>query len=416
MQIYVGRDANPNMDATLNAACGEAGVAVRGKLTGKQLEVVGPVAARQYKKLFGENLHAFYARSAGSSHSKVLALVYPDFLRIVITSCNLMDMDTELADNHWYIHDLPKLPSCGAAPLSQFETDFMEHLKALGVPESFLSSVRGRYDFTSVKVHLVTSVPGTHSGAKAEKHGVLRLRRVVKDLGVDLRRKRRDGALQLEVCAASVGNLNAKWLDGFYDCALGRKYLEVMDDNTAAEGGEYEVPDIKLFFPTVQDVRGADESAQLGAASIGCHIRQWRSAPDTIKKIFRHYRSKDIGRLFHQKLIMAYDPRDGEEDTAPYYVYVGSANLSQSAWGALEPDKRGNEATRDLKLTKMTNFECGVVVPGELLEDLLEPGTPGWRDGIVPFVQTAEPYDLRKDKPWNDPGWVIGFPDDDGIP
>jgi hypothetical protein len=80
---------------------------------------------------------------------------------------------------------------------------------------------------------------------------------------------------------------------------------------------------------------------------------------------------------------------------------MGSANLSQSAWGALEQDKRANEATCNTKLVKLSNFECGVVIPGHLIKDLLEPGTENWQSGIVPYVQTAKRYDLPKDRPWN---------------
>jgi tyrosyl-DNA phosphodiesterase-1 len=60
-----------------------------------------------------------------------------------------------------------------------------------------------------------------------------------------------------------------------------------------------------------------------------------------------------------------------------------------------------NEATCNTKLVKLSNFECGVVIPGELVESLLEPGTESWQSGIVPYVQTGKRYDLPKDRPWN---------------
>ena len=80
---------------------------------------------------------------------------------------------------------------------------------------------------------------------------------------------------------------------------------------------------------------------------------------------------------------------------------MGSANLSQSAWGGLEQDKKTNEVTCNAKLVKVSNFECGVVIPGHLIKDLLEPGTESWQSGIVPYVQTGKQYDLPKDRPWN---------------
>jgi tyrosyl-DNA phosphodiesterase-1 len=391
------------MDQMIQQACSQAGIIFEDKLPKKQLQIITPNLRQLYSQQYGKNYHAFYAWSSGSSHSKILLLEYPEFLRIVITSCNMMDIDTVFGDNHWYIHDVPRLLSRAKDERSGFEADLLAHLQALGTPDEFVDSIRGNFDYSAVKVHLVTSVPGVCSGVKAETHGLLRLRRVVRNLDLKLPDKQDEGKLRLEVCAASIGNLSAKWLNGFHDCALGRQTIEVAGEDCA-------VPDLKLFYPTVGDVKKACDSAQLAASNIGCHTRPWNNAPNAIKNIFHHYESKDTGRLFHQKLILAYNPRD--TTTQPYYVYVGSANLSQSAWGALEQDKKANEATCNVKLIKLTNFECGVVVPGHLVDGLLEEGTKTWLDGIVPYVQTTKRYDLHTDRPWNDPRWVQDYTED----
>lgn len=392
------------MDPMLAEACRKSGVAPREKISKKQLQDLRRQLEQLHRQEYGANYHAFYAWSSGSSHSKILALVYPDFLRIVITSCNMMDIDTELGDNHFYTHDLPKLATQQQS-LSAFESDFLVHLEALGTPIEFISSIQGNYDYSTVKVHLVTSVPGTYSGIKAQDCGLLRLRRIIGSLDLNLPQKKRQGKLQIEVCAASLGNLSARWLDGFYDCAMGRKYVEITEDCDVPGG-------LKLFYPTVEDVRSADEEAQHGASNIGCHIRPWKEAPIEVKNIFHRYRSKDSGKLFHQKLILAYDPTTSA--SLPYYVYIGSANLSSSAWGTLEKDKKENRATCDLKLIKTSNFECGVVIPGNVIEDILEPGTSNWQSGIVPYDQNASRYVIGKDRPWNDPRWVKDFRGDWG--
>ncbi|KAI1340298.1 tyrosyl-DNA phosphodiesterase-domain-containing protein [Xylariaceae sp. FL0016] len=394
-QIYVGRD--PNMDEMIDVANDQARGSFNGKISRKELDSMRPALRQLYSQKYGSNFHVFHAWSPGCAHSKMLMLVYSNFMRIVITSCNMLLMDTDLNDNHWYIHDVPKLPKRSNATPYGFETDLLCHAEALGVPAEFLDTVRGVYDYSSVKVHLVTSVPGTHSGAKAERHGLLRLRHLVKKLDVDLLEQEKNGELNLEVCTASVGRLTAKWLNGFYDCALGTEAIAAMNDGCA-------VPGIKLFYPTRKDVQDADESAKDAAMSIGCHIHPWKDAPDAIRWLFHHYESKDHGRLFHQKFLLAYNSCNSSQ--LPYYIYMGSANLSQSAWGALEIDKRGNEATCGTKLVKMTNFECGVLVPGNLINDLLEPGTSSWQDGIVAHNQDASQWDIHKDKPWNDERWV----------
>lgn len=375
-------------DPMAEKACQEAGIHFRDKVTARQLQAITPHLCQLYKNHYGQNYHAFYAWSPGSSHSKILVLVYPSYLRLVITSCNMMDIDTLAADNHWYIHDMPKLSSRSTQEPSGFEADLLLHLQALSTPEAFTDSIRGFYDYAKVNVHLVTSVPGIKAGDKAENNGLLRLRRVIRDLDLQLSQKK--SHTRLEVCAASIGNLTAKWLNGFNDCALGKSNIN--SDGSA-------VPAIRLYYPSVGDVKEADATAQDAASNIGCHTRPWDHAPEAIKTLFHHYVSKDTGRLFHQKLILAYNPSD--ISAPPYYVYVGSANFSQSAWGALEYDRRGNEATCNMKLVKMTNFECGVVIPGSLVDGLLEEGTEDWQSGIVPYVQSGKQYHLGKDRPWN---------------
>jgi len=370
-------------------ACAEAGIPLKDKFSKNQLQVIKPILARMYREQYGQNYHAFYAFSPGSSHSKILVLIYPDFLRLVITSCNLMDIDTIGGDNHWYIHDLPKRPSRATPEPSSFEADFLEHLRALDTPVTFLNSIQGMYDYSQVKVHLVTSVPGVCAGSKAENHGLLRLRRIVRTLGLKLSKLEKP-ELRLEICAASIGKLSAQWLNDFNDCALGKPIVGVP---------EYVVPVLKLFYPSVGDVKKADPDAKEAASNIGCHLRPWDSAPTEVKNIFHHYESKDTGRLFHQKLILVYNPQDSS--APPYYVYVGSANFSSAAWGQLDEDLKKNRATCNTKLIKTSNFECGVVVPGSLIEGLLETGTESWQTGIVPYVQTTERYDLSKDRAWN---------------
>lgn len=234
------------------------GITVRDKLTRNQLEQVAPALRKLYKAHYGENYNAFYAWAPGSCHTKLLVLVYPDFLRLVITSCNMMDTDTVLGDNHWYIHDLPRRMNRSTSPsISGFEADLLEHLEGLGTPDNFIKTVRGLYDYSSVKVHLVTSVPGTHSAMKAEKYGLLRLRSVVKGFGLRLPREQVDGKLDLETCTASIGNLNAKWLNTFHDCALGRRKLSVYIDEDNLDN-----PKLRIIYPSVQDVKRCHSDSQ----------------------------------------------------------------------------------------------------------------------------------------------------------
>lgn len=61
--------------------------------------------ANYYSGLLGEHVHMLYPTiTSGSSHSKVMAIEYPDgkgstFLLVVITSANAMDGDMRYSDN-----------------------------------------------------------------------------------------------------------------------------------------------------------------------------------------------------------------------------------------------------------------------------------------------------------------------------
>ena len=95
--------------------------------------------------------------------------------------------------------------------------------------------------------------------------------------------------------------------------------------------------------------------------------------------------------MFHQKLIMALNTTS--KNALPYYIYIGSANTSASACGTLEVDKKENKETSNMKMAKIANFECGVVIPGDLLMDLLEKGTSGWQAGVITYQRPAAPYE-----------------------
>jgi tyrosyl-DNA phosphodiesterase-1 len=121
--------------------------------------------------------------------------------------------------------------------------------------------------------------------------------------------------------------------------------------------------------------------------------------------MFRHYESKDPGRLFHTKLLLAFD--SAHADATPLWAYVGSANFSKGAWGVFD----------EYLWLKINNIECGVVVKGESIPLMLEDG--GWEELVsvavnlfgkenlkrhntqVPYNRPARPYEQPVDRPFN---------------
>lgn len=113
----------------------------------------------------------------------------------------------------------------------------------------------------------------------------------------------------------------------------------------------------RIFFPTRETV--ANSKGGIGAGGTICLQQQWYDRSDFPKELFRDCISKRAGLLMHSKLIFT-APADlnstGGRDTG--WAYVGSANLSESAWGRLIKDRR----TKVPKLN-CRNWECGVVIP-----------------------------------------------------
>jgi hypothetical protein len=102
--------------------------------------------------------------------------------------------------------------------------------------------------------------------------------------------------------------------------------------------------------------------------------------------------------LSHNKLLFVRGIKNDGKAFA--WVYVGSANVSESAWGAQKVLKSG-----ELGSVNVRNWECGVVVP--VAEEKME----GWKgsNGEVPpmsvFEGTVEvPFVPGKgygdDEPW----------------
>lgn len=88
-------------------------------------------------------------------------------------------------------------------------------------------------------------------------------------------------------------------------------------------------------------------------------------------------------------------------DSPPAWAYVGSANLSESAWGKLVKER----STKAPKLT-CRNWECGVIVPVRKASTQPENTVPGTGCGMsvfggqvpVPMLYPGEVYGTHK--PW----------------
>ncbi|KAJ7913002.1 tyrosyl-DNA phosphodiesterase-domain-containing protein [Mycena leptocephala] len=378
VHVYVGRDITLD-----SVGKGFAGFKKK-RPKGDDFHRVVKYAQAGYREEYGENFHAFYpCTTSGCAHTKMMVLIYPDFLRVVITSANLMELDVVLGDNMWYIQDFPRrLSPDSEYTETRFEQILRKHVKELGCPDDFqnIYLTPGVFDFSAAKVYLVTSKPGSYCGDEATEYGQLRLRRIVRKKILKNYTEANLPKMSFEICVGSVGHLeNEDIVKNFLESCAGNRQESIEGE-----------PALKMIFPTRRDVQNS-KLGEPGAGNISSHI-DWKSLPEKsaeyLKTVFYHYHSKDPGCLFHMKSILALHA-DAPKRT-PLYMYMGSANFSAAAWGTVMPELRNGVVAKTLAIERLAgvkNFECGVVIRGRDIAGMLETGN--WED-IVPYVRPKE--------------------------
>lgn len=154
---------------------------------------------------------------------------------------------------------------------------------------------------------------------------------------------------------------------------------------------------IRIYFPT--DVTVKNSTGGPGCGGIITLARQHYNAPTFPRECLRDYLSTRKDMLSHNKLLFA---RGRKKNGRPFaWVYVGSANVSESAWGGQKVLRNGSMGSLSIR-----NWECGVVmpVPGEMLEGLglgekeVPPMSVFEGTVEVPFKYPGDRYEGRQ--PW----------------
>lgn len=167
-------------------------------------------------------------------------------------------------------------------------------------------------------------------------------------------------------------------------------------DNTS-KASRFSRQKFRIYYPTSKTVENSIGGP--GCAGIISLRKMHYNSASFPTECLRDHVSTRKGMLSHNKLLFARGQHlDGR---AFAWVYTGSANMSESAWGAQKVLKSGKMG----KLT-MRNWECGVVipVPKERLEGLklMEGQVPPMDvfEGTieVPFQCPGDAYDGRT--PW----------------
>jgi hypothetical protein len=193
----------------------------------------------------------------------------------------------------------------------------------------------------------------------------------------------------LDYAASSLGAINDTFLQRIYLAACGQPFTEAS-----------QIPNdmrkhIRIYFPTNDAVQKSVGGPDCGG--IITLTPQHYTAPTFPRECLRNYDSTRRGMLSHNKLLFA---RGVDVNDKPFaWIYIGSANVSDSAWGAQKVLKSGQMGSLNVR-----NWECGIVMRVED-ESVAKKGrgdVPGMNvfEGTVevPFVVPGEEYGDRE--PW----------------
>lgn len=301
-------------------------------------------------------------------HSKLMLLFHATKLRVAVPSANLLNFDwgeTGMMENSVFIIDLPRLGGGTKTKLTPFAEELLYFLDKQGVDHDVREGVLS-FDFAATaNMAFIHSVGGISHGKEAERIGLPGLARAVRTLGLE------SYDLQLDFAASSIGSLKDEQLRALHSAAAGEDMIGQADaaaskakadffkagKKATAEPTRNIRENLRIYFPTHDTVT----SSTAGAAGTICLSRKWFEDMPFPRSVFRDYVSTRTGLLSHNKILYArgrHKREDGQVRKDVAWAYVGSANMSESAWGKLVFDKKAKRWKVNCR-----NWECGVLLP-----------------------------------------------------
>ncbi|KAL5392135.1 hypothetical protein DPSP01_000656 [Paraphaeosphaeria sporulosa] len=346
-------------------------------------------------------LHFPPMRATTTMHSKLMLLFHETHLRIVVPTANLMQVEwgetgkdpksvgswqPAVLENTVFLIDLPR--RVDGAVSEKLETTFgqslMAFLEAQEVGQKVREGLR-KFDFAETnRLAFVHSISGSHStGPRRNDTGLPGLAAAIRRLNLNNVER-----LELDYASSSIGGLKEEFLEKLYLAASGLQPL-------SSKAPEDWADRFRVYFPTHDTVINSTGGVECGGV-ITLNSRSY-NAPTFARRCLRTHISTRSGLLSHNKMLLA---RGRQKDGTPFgWVYVGSANVTESAWGSQSILKSGKESA-----LKINNWECGVVVPvpTEKLQGLADGEVPPMNvfQGTVevPFKVPGEKYEGKK--PW----------------
>ena len=254
---------------------------------------------------------------SGTMHCKLMLIKRERSLRIVISSSNLVEFDwTGISQTIWGV-DIDLSQPSGQSQ-STFGNDLQEFVSFLlkdTAPMIDWSTTLAKYAETissqvPQNVHLVGSVPGTFSGSKMKKFGQMRLRSILDSSGIP-----RNQVVQFQV--SSIGMLQMPFIQSLIQSAHANP------------------ESFHVVWPTYEQAMCLQ-----GKDHVMLYEKNAKSAGRFLTPLVQLDSRRQL--LNHSKCIVS-----------DHFTYMGSHNLSMSAWGRLVYDETA---------IQIASFELGIVI------------------------------------------------------
>ncbi|KAL2815953.1 tyrosyl-DNA phosphodiesterase-domain-containing protein [Aspergillus granulosus] len=308
-------------------------------------------------------------------HSKLMLLFHSKYLRIVVPTANLVPYDWGEAggdmENCVFLIDLPKKDTTTANDLNtNFYSDLVYFLKASKLHESIIAKLED-FDFSkTAKFAFVHTIGGSHGGSSWKQTGYCGLGRSLESLGL-----KTNTPVSVDYVTSSLGSLTPDFMKCIYLAAQGDSGLIELTLRTSKSLPAKHPTDprrlipattadewkdrMRIYFPSQETVRRSKGGP--GSAGTICFQSKWFGNGKFPTHTLRDCRSIREGMVMHNKIVYVQpdEPISLSETTeCPGWAYVGSANLSESAWGRLVQDRTSKQPKLNCR-----NWECGVVIP-----------------------------------------------------
>ncbi|CAI9087769.1 OLC1v1021938C1 [Oldenlandia corymbosa var. corymbosa] len=282
--------------------------------------------------------------SYGTHHSKAMILVYPQGVRVIVHTANLIYVDWNNKSQGLWMQDFPWKDNNTESKRCGFETDLVDYLSSLKWPEfnanlpelgsfSINPSFFKKFDYSSAMVRLIASVPGYHSGTNLKKWGHMKLRSVLQECTFSEEFRKSPLIYQF----SSLGSLDEKWMAEF----AASMSAGISEDRKPLGLGEP-----LIVWPSVEDIRTSLEGYAAGNA-VPSPVKNVEKP--FLKKYWAKWKASHTGRcraMPHIKTFLRYNGQNLA------WLLLTSSNLSKAAWGSLQ---KGNSQLM------IRSYELGVL-------------------------------------------------------